>query len=173
MALTKGRGARQEFMVMAVPAMLVLVSILEIARGMWCYRTLTHALNESARFAISKSENCSGSLTVCRATISDLAVRVGNASGGLVPSSLNLSFISPAGAIDCQMDSCLTNTTFWPLIGANVAGNTIEISGRYPFHSAIAKLWVGAGPATIIGKVNLPSSVVEAAGTGRRAVTRH
>jgi len=54
MALTKARGPCQEFAVMAMPAMLVLISILEISRGMWCYHKLTHALNESASFAISK-----------------------------------------------------------------------------------------------------------------------
>src|SRR5713226_1557601 len=101
MALTKACGPYQEFAVMAMPAMLVLISILEISRGMWCYHKLTHALNESASFAISKSENCFGSVAVCRATVGDLAIRIENASGGLVPSSLNLSFLSSAGAIDC------------------------------------------------------------------------
>jgi hypothetical protein len=139
---------------------------------MWCYHKLTHALNESASFAISKSENCFGSVAVCRATVGDLAIRIGNASGGLVPSSLNLSFLSSAGAIDCQMDSCLTNTTLWPPIGAGAVGSTIEISGRYPFHSAIARLWIGAGPATILGKVNLPASVVKAAGMERRVALK-
>lgn len=143
---------------MALPALFVLLSLVEVSRSMWFYHGLTQALEESARFAVAKTENCSTAAGPCRATIGELAARIRNSSAALRPASLDLSFISPAGAVNCRMESCLNNTAFWPPPGVNTPATVLAIGGKYLFHSPIAEFCIGAGPATILGKTSLPVS---------------
>ena len=40
-----------EFTLVGIPVIFVLISTIEMARGMWMYHTLCHAVKEAARFA--------------------------------------------------------------------------------------------------------------------------
>lgn len=142
---------------MAIPALIVLISLFEVSRAMWCYGGLAHALEESVRFAIAKTENCSTAGGACRVTVGELAAHIKEAGATLGAGRLELSFISPAGTITCEIESCLKNTAWWPPAAVDPADGAVSISGKYTLDSATEESWIGAGPAAIVGKVSLPT----------------
>jgi len=85
--------------------------------------------------------------------------RLDASSGGLLSSSLTLTFTSTGGSITCLASTCLLNNSVWPSPPSDSVGSPIEIDGTYPFQSAIAMFWPGAaGSGVTIGTVNFPAS---------------
>jgi Flp pilus assembly protein TadG len=161
MKRTKNRragSAMLEFTLVAIPIIFVLISIFEMSRGMWVYHTQAYALKEGIRFAIVKGQNCSTPPNACGATIADVARRIKNSGVGLLPSELQLQFVSALGTVACELDECLNNTSAWPPAAANAPGQSISVSGTYPFRSAISMFWPGAGTSQGFGVFNLPAS---------------
>jgi Flp pilus assembly protein TadG len=160
--VNKRKGSAMiEFTLVAIPLIFTLISIFEMARGMWTYHTMAYALKEGTRFAMVKGRNCAPP-NGCGVTIADVANRIRLAGVGLIPSDLSLTFTSGASTVKCQLDGgaspCLNDTTPWPLAGANEVGNNIEVSGTYPFRSAIAMFWPGSGSGINFGTVTFPAS---------------
>ena len=166
------RKARQrgssivEFTLVGIPLIFVLISIFEISRGMWIYHTLAYAVTEGTRYAIVHGENCSLSPNTCSVTVSDVAKKIQYVGVGLLPDQLTLTFTAPAGgtATTCLLQDCLKapyNAQVWPPSGANVPGTDITISAKYPFSSAIAMFWPGAGPSLVFPTFNLPATSTE------------
>jgi Flp pilus assembly protein TadG len=137
-------NATIEFTLVGIPLVFVLISTMEMARGMWIYHTLAHAIKEATRYAAARGEN-----TLTPASYQSVCRVIVEAGTGLLPSAIKMN------AADC-----LVNTARWPQ-GYNVTdgwpptinpvpvdnqpGQTITISGFYPFVSAIAMFWPGAG----------------------------
>lgn len=171
----RGGNATIEFTLIGIPLVFVLISTIEMARGMWIYHTLAYAVKEGTRYAIARGENSPTPATyqsVCNAIV--------QAGTGLLPQDLTLTFYSassPAGTT-VTADKCAG--TRWPP-GYNIndgwpppssstvdnqPGQTISITGLYPFVSAIAMFWPGAGsgitfqPLTCrgAGKLCLPAA---------------
>lgn len=150
-------NATIEFTLVGIPLVFVLISTIEMARGMWIYHTLAFAVKEGTRYAVARGQNNSTPATyrsVCNAIV--------QAGTGLLPEDLSLVFKSdligttfthsygPFTADTCA-PSGHNPTDAWPP-GDNLAlidnqpGQTISITGAYPFASAIAMFWPGAGP---------------------------
>jgi hypothetical protein len=163
-----------EFTLVGIALMFVLISIFEVARGMWIYTTLAHTLREANRFVIVHGNNCYITPNSCGITIRDAAVRIRDAGVGLIPTELqNVQFISSTRTVTCPtLDACIqgggTGDTIWPGfgpvappnnpdVGANQFSPT-EIRARYPFRSAISLFWPGAGPGMTFGVILLPAS---------------
>jgi Flp pilus assembly protein TadG len=155
-------SAMVEFTLVAIPLIFVLISVFEMARGMWVYHTLAYALKEGARFAMVKGQNCATAPNACSVTVADVANRIRNAGVGLIPSELSLTLVSGTSTVNCQLDggpsACVNNATQWPATGANDVGMDIQISGVYPFRSALAMFWPGTGRGVSFGTVNFPAS---------------
>jgi Flp pilus assembly protein TadG len=163
-----------EFTLVGIPLIFVLISIFEIARGMWVYNTLAHALKQGNRYVIVHGNNCTNIPNSCFITIRDAAIRIRDAGAGLVPTDLqNLQFISTTRTVTCPtLQACIQagalGNTFWPSIGPvvppanqDVGGGQdaqVEIRGRYRFRSAIAMFWPGAGPGMTFGTFLMPAS---------------
>jgi hypothetical protein len=145
-------NATIEFTLVGIPLVFVLISTIEMARGMWIYHTLAYAVKEGTRYAVVRGQNSPKQPTyqgVCNAIV--------QAGTGLLPEELALTFHSAtAKDVTCACKSssssswtpCSAGT--WPP-GDNLAvidnqpGQSISITGYYPFVSAISMFWPGAG----------------------------
>ena len=147
-----------EFTLVGIPVMFVLISTFEMARGMWIYHTLAYAIKEGTRFAIVHGQNCTTAPNTCGKAIQDVATVVKNAGAGLNASQLSLTFSSASNAaVTCTLNNCLSNATAWPQYPDNQPGLLIGINGIYPFQSAIAMFWPGAGSGITFGVAYFPA----------------
>jgi len=146
----RGGNAMIEFVFVGIPLIFVLISIFEIARGMWLYHTLAHAVKEGARFTIVHGQNCWTAPNSCRVTVRDIVQRIQQQGTGLLPQELDIVLEAQNSKVTCSPDlvssGCWTNTNFWPFYPGNQPGLDITINGRYPFRSAIAMFWPGTKP---------------------------
>jgi Flp pilus assembly protein TadG len=159
---TRRRGhATLEFTLVGIPLIFVLVSVFEMSRGMWTYHTLAYALKEGTRFAIVHGSDCSTNGNTCSTTLADVANRIRSAGIGLDPSLLNVTLRVNGATAGCgkPLTTCLSGPasgTVWP--GDNgQPGTDVVITGTYPFRSAIAMFWPGAGRPMGFGVFNLPA----------------
>lgn len=165
-----------EFTLVGIPMIFVLISVFEMARGMWVYHTLAHAVKEGVRYAIVNGKNCAA-IPTCPVTIADVAQRIRQAGVGLVPDELEVTLTSmrqtSAGVVIngtpvrcAPLTSCLSRSSrpadLWPPAPGNRPKiDNVHIQGTYPFRSAIAMFWPGAGPGMTFGTFQLPASSME------------
>jgi hypothetical protein len=160
-----------EFTLVGIPLIFILISIFEISRGMWIYNTLAYAAKDAARYAAVRGQQwahaCSG-VPDCPPTIATLAARFQHAGVGLLPDKVEVTFTSATRSINCNpLNSCLANATPFPSEtgGAELDGGTqglpVTITARYPFQSAIAMFWPGAGGSIVFGTKLLPATARE------------
>lgn len=166
-----------EMTLVGIPLMFVLISTVEMARGMWIYHTLAYAVREGTRYTIVHGvncgitgNNCQGSATNGRIAVKDIASVIQNAAVGLYqygsptdtcPSTTVLcirmqSLTDDTGWI--TMNSALTNANRFPTDGGDAISAPITITVTYPFQSAIAMFWPGAGPGMNFTNVTFPAS---------------
>ncbi len=166
-----------EFALVGIPIIFVLISIFEMARGMWLYHTVAYAVREGTRFAIVHGTNCnaSDSPSKCPTYVSDVAGVILSSGIGLMPDDLVVTMRSVAGSSvlwtsgEKTLSQHLTNTTtlFPPTCDPGVTcsygaasdvGIEIYIYARYPFRSALVYFWPGASTTMTIPVVNLGAS---------------
>ena len=147
-------GAVVDFTLVGIPLVFVLISTFEMARGMWIYHTLAHAVTEGARFASVRGRGCTVPPNACGGTVGQVAQAVARAGVGLIPDDLDVTLTSAAGSLPCSpLRSCLADSTAWPPAGNNTAGSEIGIRATYPFRSALAMFWPGAGRGRVFGAI--------------------
>lgn len=149
-------SAMIEFVLVGIPLIFVLISIFEMARGMWLYHTLAYAVKEGVRYSVVHGQNCWTAPNNCKVTVQDIARRVLDSGVGLVPEDLNMML----GAGNCNgatglcssqvtcnpATGCLADTNFWPAYPDNQPGLDVMFRVQYPFRSAIAMFWPGSRP---------------------------
>jgi Flp pilus assembly protein TadG len=151
-----------EFTLVGIPMIFILLSIFEVARGMWTYQTLAYAVREGTRYAIMHGKGCA-SPNSCQVTIGNITSVIQAAGVGLDPASVYVTFTPASGSASTDtMTNQLASTTTWPPSGANVPGQTVSISAKYQFKTFLAIFWAGAGrPLNDSGSFWLPASSSE------------
>jgi Flp pilus assembly protein TadG len=164
----KGRNRQRgnaviEFTLVGIPLIFVLISVFEMARGMWIYHTLAYAIKEGTRYAIVHGSNCGISPNACQVTIGQIAQRIADAGVGLIPGDLSVTFSSTTRATTTcpTLSGCFSDSTTWPQYPDNQPGLAIGITGTYPFQSALAMFWPGAGSGVSFGNVAFPATSQE------------
>ena len=155
-----------EFVLVGIPMVFLLISTVEISRGMWHYHTLAHAIRHATRFAIVKGQGCTAGSNTCVVTIARIAQEIRSAGIGLDPDSFtNVTFKAVAGRTitHTTLTECLADTTQWPTAAGSsdpgaAVGSDLEISAVYPFRSAISMFWPGAGRGSRFGTFYFPAS---------------
>ena len=179
--LFKRRGnSMVEFTFLGIPLMFVLISIFEVARGMWIYHTLAYAMKEATRFTIVKGANCISNGNSCGVTVGTIAGVIRDRGVGLLPDDLTVTMISapsactPPSSSGCVINqvgsatltSLLSNATPWPTISnpadpGSYVGNDIVVTGVYPFRTAFSMFWPGSGGMGSFGVFTLGASARE------------
>jgi|CZKS01.1.fsa_nt_gi hypothetical protein len=156
-------NATIEFTLVGIPLVFVLISTIEMARGMWIYHTLAYAVKEGTRYVVARGQNNPTGQNNPAPTNQSICNAIAQAGTGLLPEDLTLTFHSAtAKDTTCTCSSTgsgSTSTSGWPPCQANPwppgdnlsvidnqPGQTISITGFYPFVSAISMFWPGAGP---------------------------
>jgi len=157
------RGAGTiEFVLVGIPMIFVLVSTFEIARGMWVYQTLGHAVKDAARYASVHGNGCSNTGNSCGITVAQVASHLQSAGPGLLAEQLSLTLTDAGGSTSCStLTTCLSNTTAWPSTAGGAQGSNLTVTARYQFRSALCMFWPGAGAAVNFAAVNFPAAARE------------
>lgn len=175
--LRRQRGSTLvEFTLVGIPVIFLLISIVEISRGVWLYHTLAHAVKEGVRFAIVHGNNCAIYPNNCTVTIRDVSERIRRNAVGFVPEEVtDVSFTYvrfgsqrlPLPVTCATLSACLqagsTGNTPWPASPdplfrtdpGGSRGNFLEIRAHFLFRSALAMLWPGAGRGINFGTFTL------------------
>ena len=140
-----------EFTLVGIGLIFVLISIFEMARGMWIYHTLAHASKEATRFLIVHGAECQARSTcLAAATRQELAARIKYHGVGLLAEQLDVQaylnggqVIGGSGGGWVRLSSIESDTTTWST--SAMRGQPVQVGLRYPFRSALAMLWPGAG----------------------------
>lgn len=155
---TRRGSALIEFTLVGIPIVFLLVTTFEIARGMWTYHTLSHALRRGVRAAVVHGQTCAAGTNSCTWTVANVVQAIRQAGVGLDPQRLNVTLISDAGSIPCNpITSCLSNSSVWPPNNGNAPGRQITVQATYGFQSVMVLFWPGAGPMYRSGTLNLPA----------------
>jgi hypothetical protein len=162
--------------------MFVLISIFEIARIMWVYNTLAHAVKETARYAAVHGNDCTVYPNSCGVTVADVARRMspllpetGNVlsplgqGAGLVPDDVkDVEFIwgydvnTTSKQTCATLTDCLANTTSFPATDDSLGDRPFKITVRaeYEIRTALSLFWPGTSPM-LFAPVRLGSSATE------------
>src|SRR4051794_23819275 len=128
-----------EFTLTAIPMMFLLISVEEMARGMWIYTTLAHAVKEATRYGIVHGADCAQADSSCPVTLGQVATRIQQAGQGLDPAHLNVVLQTSNGTQSCSpLSGCLSSSMTWPAAPDNSVGLPLTVSATYPFNSALA-----------------------------------
>lgn len=128
----------------------LLISLVDMARGLWINHTLAEAVRDGTRWAIvhgARYANTNGQ-RLPGATLADVRTVVTRAAVGLVPGELNLRFESAQGVINCSPSTnCPPGTlgTNWPPDGYADPGREIGIIATYPYNSLVVMYFPGNG----------------------------
>jgi Flp pilus assembly protein TadG len=155
-----------EFTMVGIPLMFVLISIVEMSRGMWIYHSLAHAVKEGARYTIVHGQNYTA-ITGSSNTIQNVCNVIVNAGPGLISTQLSLTFTSDTTNATYTANNC--PTTAWPpgATGANPniidnePGENITITATYPFQSAISMFWPGKTKGMQVPTITFPAGSTE------------
>ena len=159
-------SALLEFTLVGIPLIFLMICTVEVSRAMWTYETLAHAVRQATRFTIVKGQNCATSPNTCSVTIARIAQEMQAAGIGLDPSAFtNVTFTAYSGRTitHATLQDCLSDTTSWPATPGSTdtgaaTGADLEISVVYPFRSAFAFFWPGAGAAVRSALFYFPAS---------------
>jgi Flp pilus assembly protein TadG len=141
-------NALLEFTLVGIPLIFVLIATVELARGMWIYATLAHAVKEGTRFAIVHGQGCAQASAACPVTLGAVATAVQQAAGGLDPTQLNVVLAAGGATQNCApLATCTSSAGAWPAAPNNSIGLPVAISGTYPFRSSFSMFWPGSAAA--------------------------
>lgn len=142
-----------EFTLVGIGLMFALISIFEMARGMWVYHTLAHVSKEATRFLIVHGKECQTRASCqAEATLQTLANRIQYHGVGLLPELLEVQVYRVVGTTETQVvgtggayrtvTNLSTDTALWDATAQ--MGDAVHVVLRYPFRSALAMFWPGA-----------------------------
>jgi len=136
-----------EFTLIGIPLMFLVISIVEMSRGMWVYASVAYAVKEGTRYASVHGANCASASSSCPVTLGAIATVVKQAAAGLDPGQFNVTMTAGGSSTSCApLSTCLSSSTVWPASPNNSVGIPVKISATYPFNSALSMFWPGAKP---------------------------
>jgi Flp pilus assembly protein TadG len=152
-----------EFTLAGIPLMFVLISTVEMSRGMWLYHTLAYAVNEGARYATMHGNGCVTSPANCGVLISDIAGKIKSAGVGIDGNVMQVTFASSTRTVGPKsLTAALSDSTNWPTNASGTApdaggaaGQPVTITSTYLFRSTIAMFWPGRTAPLMFGSFNM------------------
>src|SRR5260370_8018949 len=135
MAKTRRRqkgSSMLEFVLVGIPVIFVLISLFEIARGMWTYHTMAYAVREGVRYATVHGKGCASPNT-CQVTIGQITTVIQTAGVGLPASTTTVTFTPASGSASSDpMTNHLTSTPTFPPSGAQPPPPNVQTNLRFP-----------------------------------------
>jgi len=139
-------NALLEFTLVSIPLIFLLISVVELSRGMWTYSTLAHSIKRGVRYVAVHGASCASASSSCPVTIGDVAREISTGATGLDAAQMSVVLKSSSATQNCSpLSTCLSNAGAWPPSTENDVGYSISISATYPFRSALSMFWPGVG----------------------------
>jgi Flp pilus assembly protein TadG len=135
-----------EFVLVGIPIIFMLISLFEIARGMWMYHTVSYAVREATRYVSMHGSGCA-SPNSCQITVGNIAQYIQSAGPGIDPASTLTLTPATGSATSGTITSLSASNTTWPPSTANTPGNLVTINVKYPFRTVLSIFWPGSGGA--------------------------
>lgn len=147
--------AQIEFALCAVFIVFLLISIFDMARGLWIYHTLAEAVRDGTRYSIVRGEGYANPNTNVRlpgARLADVRDVVLRSAVGLVSDQLDLKFevygggVTLLDSITCSpasTTSCPWNSN-WPPNGLAAPNLEVGIKANYPYNSLVVMFFPGS-----------------------------
>lgn len=160
---TGNRGsAMLEFVFTGIPAVFILISMVQMGLGMWQYHTLNSALQQGGRYVVVRGRGCTQNGNTCSVTVGTIAQQIATYAIGMPAGLLSVTLTPPAGAATtCNpLSTCFTNATVWPAAPYNGPGMTFTITGKFTLHPAIGMVWPGSA-TSVFGSFTLASSTAQ------------
>jgi Flp pilus assembly protein TadG len=162
----RGGSTLIEFTLVGIPVIFVLLSTIEMARGMWLYHTLAYAARQGTRYSIVHGINCSIFGNTYCVNIPNVAGAIQSAAPGLDATQMTVTLTPSQGtATTDTLANLLNSSTYsarqWPPsspTGTNAVGRLVQISVVYPFNSGICMFWPGSRPTSAAGLIYLPAT---------------
>lgn len=143
-----------EFTLVCIPLIFILISIVELARFMWCYHTLAFAVERGARYAVVHGNSSS-------TTVSAVAGIIRNSASGLDPTQMTVALQAASSTRNCApLRNCEQVASQWPDTSSNTAGQSVTVAAVYPFRTAMSMFWPGAGTVRF-GVINMSATATE------------
>lgn len=157
---TAAGNAHIEFALCAVFVIFAMISIFDMARGLWINHTLAQAVRDGTRYAVvhgKANRNPATNTRLPGSTLGDVYNVVRRSAIGIVPGQLRLRFESGAGVIDCN-PGCPGGALGlpWPPDDYALKNNEIGIHANYPYNSMVVMFFPGA-KGVQFGRYNLGS----------------
>ena len=153
-------SALVEFAFAGIPILFVILSVIEISRGMWTYETLSYAVTEATRLAAVHGASCVTAPNNCPIFVADIAQRIADSSHGLLADQMSVTLVSPGlGSVTCQLSDCLNNGA--PVSPGDTPGANISVAAAYPFTSPMSVFFPGFGGSASFGATTLHASSQE------------
>ena len=142
----KGNAAI-EFVMTGIPLIFMIISLVELSRGMWIYDTLVYAVESTTRDMAVRGYDCVTYVSGCGQTIGAYSQLFNKWAVGLDPGQLNVTFKSETQTVDCNpLNTCYSSATAWPPSGDNSRNSDIWVTATMPFNSAISMFVFGSQP---------------------------
>lgn len=144
----KSGNAIIEFTLVGIPLIFILLATFEMARGMWLYATVAHAVRQGARYAAVHGKDCSTPPNQCAITIGDIALVIRDAGVGLDPADFWVAVITVApkavpAVTFTTLATLLTDASTFGAANSGVAGNDVIVTGVYHFRTALMAFFSG------------------------------
>ena len=137
------RGSQTlEFTLIGLPLLFMLFAIANMCFAMMTFHTLQEAIEQGARFVVTRGSTCAAGTNTCTVTVQQIAGVVSSSAPGIAPANLILTLTSNSGAVtSCNpvtvcMSSCSSGcsgsrTNVWPPSASsdNSPGKDIIVSG--------------------------------------------
>jgi Flp pilus assembly protein TadG len=149
--------AMMEFVMVGIPLIFVVISIEEMARGMWQYHTLQYAVKIANSYAAVHGATCATSPNSCTVNVSNVVNVFSTNAIGVPMTNVAVTLTSENNSATCsQVSTCSTSSSWntqWPPAtnGDNAVGNWIKFRADYTFSTALAMFWPGAGAPITFG----------------------
>jgi hypothetical protein len=141
-----------EFVLYGIPALLLIISTVQIAISMWQFHTIEEAVQVAGRYVSTHGRGCSQNSNSCTTTVGVITRLVKTNAPGVDPSVLNLTLSSFSNTIACNpLSTCLSSITQFPSSTDNGVNSDINISATYAFANPLLMLWPGSAPVAIGG----------------------
>lgn len=147
---TTAGNAQIEFALCGVFVIFAMISIFDMARGLWINHTLAQAVRDGTRYAaVHGALNVYPNNPTVRlpgSTLRAVQAVVRRSALGMVPSQLRLRFESADGIIiDCNPDCPGAALDLpWPPNGVATRNLEIGIQANYPYNSMVVMFFPGA-----------------------------
>lgn len=144
-------GAMVEFALTGIPLLFFVICNVQMAIGMWHYHTIQYAVKQAGAYLASHGSS-SGYCQSNTCQIQQIATVMKTNAIGLPSNAVYMTFtpigtdhVTAGTSYSCRLDSCVTDTTTWPINNYNGIGSEFSIKAEYQYTHSMAMVVFGPG----------------------------